>query len=322
MSFSFDFLGAADGEREQKVTPSQDIEQQSSKADQPPFTWFQNTESSFRTVLQQEIPHDSIPLLSKTDELAVLRRVRSETTSSTVASAFQNTDLVSGVYEGGLKVWECSVDLCRYFQENNISIEGAVLELGCGHGLPGCWVLKQARRTSGSSCMVVFSDFNEFVLQDATVANIVLNTKDAGNHGTSTQDLDLASWLAEHAALGAGDWKNMSGRFLDPSSSIMFSLFPTDGKFHVILAAETTYSHAAATDTAYLLSKHLKVGTGVAYIATKRYYFGVGGGSDCFRLALSALSSLEMRFHVETLQVFDNGAGNIRELLKVRCLHG
>ena len=315
MSFSFDFLGAVDGEK-QKVTPSQDLEQQSNKDDQPPFTWFQNTESSFRTALQQEIPHDSIPLLSKTDELAGLRRVRE--TTSTVSSAFQNTDLVSGVYEGGLKVWECSMDLCRYFQENNITIEGAVLELGCGHGLPSCWVLKQARRTPGSFCMVVFSDFNEFVLQDATVANIVLNTKDAGNHG-GAEDSDLASWLAEHAVLGAGDWKNMSEQFLDPSSS-MPRLFPSDGKFHVIIAAETTYSTEAATDTAYLLSKHLKVGTGVAYIATKRYYFGVGGGSDCFRQALSA-QSLDTRFEVETLQVFDNGAGNIRELLKVKCLH-
>jgi hypothetical protein len=46
-----------------------------------------------------------------------------------------NSDLVSGVYEGGLKVWECSIDICNYLckPEHREFLKGKrVLELGCG----------------------------------------------------------------------------------------------------------------------------------------------------------------------------------------------
>lgn len=52
-----------------------------------------------------------------------------------------NSDLISGVYEGGLKVWECSIDLCNYMAEKSSHVldricsvpgGGSVLELGCG----------------------------------------------------------------------------------------------------------------------------------------------------------------------------------------------
>ena len=48
-------------------------------------------------------------------------------------SAVSESDLVSGVYEGGLKVWECSFDLVDYIQANATEFIGKnVLELGCG----------------------------------------------------------------------------------------------------------------------------------------------------------------------------------------------
>ena len=54
------------------------------------------------------------------------------------------TDLVAGEYEGGLKLWECSLDLVEYIhdrQQDNTSFlaNKRVLELGCGHALPGMW---------------------------------------------------------------------------------------------------------------------------------------------------------------------------------------
>ena len=46
-------------------------------------------------------------------------------------------DLVSGVYEGGLKIWECSLDLVDYIAVNKHLVQGKrVLELGCGQALP------------------------------------------------------------------------------------------------------------------------------------------------------------------------------------------
>lgn len=55
----------------------------------------------------------------------------------------ETSDLISGVYEGGLKVWECSIDLCHYLSEHVLSHDvihpisslhrgGSILELGCG----------------------------------------------------------------------------------------------------------------------------------------------------------------------------------------------
>ena len=43
----------------------------------------------------------------------------------------ENSDLVKNVYEGGLKIWECSQDLVLYLNESSINIENkSILELG------------------------------------------------------------------------------------------------------------------------------------------------------------------------------------------------
>ena len=49
------------------------------------------------------------------------------------------SDLVSGVYEGGLKVWDCAFDLVEFVDTNSAEmfVGKRVLELGCGQGLPG-----------------------------------------------------------------------------------------------------------------------------------------------------------------------------------------
>lgn len=43
------------------------------------------------------------------------------------------TDLISGVYEGGLKIWDCSLDLVQLIADEPIGFYGkTILELGCG----------------------------------------------------------------------------------------------------------------------------------------------------------------------------------------------
>ncbi len=57
-----------------------------------------------------------------------------------------DSDLVSGVYEGGLKIWECSLDLVHFIANNPALIENKrVLELGCGQGLPGICALLRGK---------------------------------------------------------------------------------------------------------------------------------------------------------------------------------
>jgi predicted nicotinamide N-methyase len=82
----------------------------------------------------------------------------------TLQGQYNDSDLVSGVYEGGLKLWECSIDLAKHIvlsQENFKSKR--VLELGCGQGLPGIAALKY-----GQGSQVVFQDYNEEVVENAT----------------------------------------------------------------------------------------------------------------------------------------------------------
>lgn len=60
----------------------------------------------------------------------------------------KSKDIVTGKYEGGLKVWECSLDLSTFICENislfstNNGVNNKVLELGCGYGIPGLILLK------------------------------------------------------------------------------------------------------------------------------------------------------------------------------------
>jgi 16S rRNA G527 N7-methylase RsmG len=61
----------------------------------------------------------------------------------------KRTDLISGVYEGGFKLWECSIDLVQYLVEENVTLDGKhVLEVGCGHGIPGIYCLLSGNNTT------------------------------------------------------------------------------------------------------------------------------------------------------------------------------
>ena len=157
------------------------------------------------------------------------------------------SDIVCGIYEGGLKVWECSIDLCRYIYENYCtsltsqkSKPISVLELGCGHGLPGCLVLKMIPNAN-----VLFSDFNDFVLKFATIPNVNLNCVDNKEIG-------------ERGIFVSGDWNKLSNQLLN--GSLMEQQQVEDrfcGKFDLVVAAETTYTPKAAEETAKLFAAYV-----------------------------------------------------------------
>lgn len=342
MSFSFNFVSNTENVS-LPVDPdsseaSSRVQKEQTRKSNSSFTWIQDETAglSDKYFLQDEKPtsesislvhgrqHDHDAVVEESSNHYVLR-VREE------SSSFQNrnTDLVPGVYEGGLKVWECSIDMCRYFLRKNIVIKGHVLELGCGHGLPGIWILKQAlakARQNTVDCFVTFSDYNEFVIKDVTIPNVAVNVRDScsGELDSINGTTQIDRLLNGNIAFGSGDWLAMSDLLLGKHTSCTSleqpipPALPRNGLFDCILASETTYSENAANETAELLSRHLKPGIGVAYIATKRYYFGVGGGTKC--LCDSLRKQKTHMFHIETLEVYDNGAGNIRELLLVKSL--
>ena len=300
-----------------------------------------------------------------------------------------DTDLIPGIYEGGLKVWECSLDLCRHLAEEMVRLEqpnqgedavadananddgdglstnndvyhalsrtGKTMELGCGHGLPACLVLRELRKRwaenedSNNSAAggnadgidgysVLFSDYNEFVLRDATVPNVILNMD---SDRPCPNDANEWGKVKGCVACVSGDWMDLSNRLqagsiLPATSSAAGSdggeddasaiPLPDDGRFDLILAAETTYTPESSKDTAELLGRHLKVNTGVGLVATKRYYFGVGGGADAFRQAAASVvvkaglpgEEVGCELQVETVKSYDTGVG--RDLLRVRLV--
>jgi predicted nicotinamide N-methyase len=233
------------------------------------------------------------------------------------------TDIVPCVYEGGLKVWEGSIDLCRYLAihwQEILPSGGKVLELGCGHGLPGCLLFREGLRWD-KDVSVMFTDYNDFVLRGVALSNIVLNTRTLA----AIENLSIFEAVTGRIVMGAGDWMGMSEQLMSVVVQQEHTSLPINGRFDVILAAETTYTSESAKDTAILLARHLIPGSGVGLVACKRYYFGVGGGSDAFREAASSQGIIhatdgQSSLSIETVQVFDNGAGNIRELLMVKCV--
>jgi len=189
-----------------------------------------------------------------------------------------STDLQSGVYEGGFKLWECSLDLVDYLKDCLPPGGGWALDMGCGHGLPGIVCAQRGFN-------VVFQDFNSEVLLRQTMHNVKLNVKLNDNN--------------RQVFYMAGDW-----------NSCVESLGTY--KFDFILASETIYSTDTFAVHAEIFNQCLSP-TGIALVAAKRFYFGVGGGSTEFMEYIQGQTSLKCR----KLSSFNDGSSNVRDLVLV-----
>eukprot|EP00762_Andalucia_godoyi_P001448 ANDGO_00251.mRNA.1 Histidine protein methyltransferase 1 homolog len=214
------------------------------------------------------------------------------------------SDLVPTVYEGGYKVWECSIDLCQvlldalFQQQQCLSssnlivnrmlefskrvrasvVNGSVLEAGCGHGLPTLVAILGGCRTA------VLHDYNREVLEDVTIPNVL---KFLSTHP------DAAKCTLEFVS---GDW----------------SAYETARTFDCILTSETIYSTNAIQRLHKLLVRYLSP-NGIALVAAKRLYFGLDGGILEFQQLVSAEGSLDSQMLVTM------GSGTVlRDILLVQ----
>ena len=193
----------------------------------------------------------------------------------------ENTDLVKGIYEGGIKIWECSIDLLNFlpsiYENINLNNEN-ILELGCGHGLPGIYLLLKGGN-------VTFQDFNKEVLD--------IITKGYLNQLKEKFNLDLFN----KSSFENGDWGN----------------FKSDKKYNIIISCDTLYN-TDNYEKIYNILKNYLSKNGKAIFATKKFYFGVGGSSSEFIYFIREKGE----FEINKIKEIDDGISNLRLILEIK----
>lgn len=243
------------------------------------------------TAAEVEIDQDETPLQDRVhhfislcnDEITIRK---SEATAPSHVSP-SGVDIVPRVYEGGYKLWEGAIDLAEYLHtshagEATLLRDGcSVLELGGGHAIPAIVATRCGVRD------ICVQDLNEDVLRDVTIPNVMANVSG-----------DV------HATFYKGSWESLPSVIGRP--------------FDVILSAETTYADAQVRSLSECMLRLLRVG-GVALVAGKSYYFGVGGGMRAFETCVKALAG-EMEMTVEIAKVHEirDGVSNVREIVRVQ----
>ncbi|RZB73410.1 Histidine protein methyltransferase 1-like isoform C [Glycine soja] len=155
---------------------------------------------------------------------------------------------------------------------DSVNLDGVtLLKVGSGHGLPGIFALLEG------AAAVHFQDFNAEVLRFLTIPNLNANLS------RDTQLSSFNSTICDKAEVCffAGDWSGIDK--LLPHVSTDAKNNQGDG-YDFILMAETVYSINSLQNLYDLIKKCLQHPDGVVYMAAKKYYFGVGGGTGDFCL--------------------------------------
>jgi 2-polyprenyl-3-methyl-5-hydroxy-6-metoxy-1,4-benzoquinol methylase len=179
------------------------------------------------------------------------------------------SDLIPNEYEGGFKIWECSLDLISYLNEkiNNQELDmfcgGNVLEIGCGGGLPGIFCMN-----TDNFSTVDFQDFNSEVLELVTIPNILLNSLDKEFH-SGEAEIDFQEVCNLNSSFFYGDWSGLNKECVGGK------------QYQLILASEVLYNVSAYQKLCDLFHE-LLAPEGIVLVASKSYYFGCGGGVDGF----------------------------------------
>lgn len=87
-----------------------------------------------------------------------------------------NEDLRKNIYEGGLKSWECSIDLVDFISQQSLSRFSTIIELGCGTSLPSEYLFTEYLKTNSKKGInFILSDYNESVLRLVTIPNLIIS---------------------------------------------------------------------------------------------------------------------------------------------------
>ncbi|KAK4170200.1 hypothetical protein QBC43DRAFT_1763 [Cladorrhinum sp. PSN259] len=223
-------------------------------------------------------------------------------------------DVKTGIYEGGFKSWESSVDLVKVLASESsadaLNCDPCVLiELGCGTALPSLvlfhWALTERSSGPKNPLVLAVSDYNPSVLYLVTLPNIILvwALQQRGQLPileeafTADGELELTPKVlrAFQASLASSQisLSFLSGAWSPEFVDLLYgSAFPPSlgaNAKTLVLGSETIYSPFALECFSNTLLTILQrerqerpSGNARAIIAAKRLYFGVGGSLDDF----------------------------------------
>ncbi|KAB5580482.1 hypothetical protein GE09DRAFT_439040 [Coniochaeta sp. 2T2.1] len=242
-------------------------------------------------------------------------------------------DVKTGIYEGGFKSWESSVDLVKVLASEGFptALAGSpcrVIELGCGTGLPSLalfqWAAAMVRSGQQVALDLILADYNPSVLYLVTLPNFIISWA-LQSRDTSAlvqealisdeEALEITPELLEafksflaasHISLSfcSGAWSPDFVNLLYTSTS---STSHPQGLQTLILGAETIYSPyalAAFSDTVLSILQREKAdrpdGRAAAIVGAKKLYFGVGGSLDDFVERMRSLGTTVDTLREET----------------------
>ncbi|KAG6814488.1 hypothetical protein H0H92_000013 [Tricholoma furcatifolium] len=214
------------------------------------------------------------------------------------------SDLLPGVYEGGLKTWECSVDLAGYVVGlgHAFSPRGKrIIEIGCGTAVPSMCILRKLFSSpltdeDVDETEIHLQDYNASVIELVSIPNILLTwyTSPAAASFRETQpppEVDDETETITPSLHGPGDLfinPALKEAFLDCLKAYKISLrffsgswlsFPVE-PYDIVLTSETIYRSESLASLLTLLkgAAAQKDREHLCLVAAKVLYFGVGGG--------------------------------------------
>ncbi|XP_076959069.1 uncharacterized protein LOC143635045, partial [Bidens hawaiensis] len=156
--------------------------------------------------------------------------------------------------------------------------------------------------------VVHFQDFNSEVLQCLTIPNVVANLPVKS----------LSPGANSEVRFFAGDWSEvhqiLPNLQTDDRDSKCSSGSSESTGYDIILMAETVYSVSSLPALYELIKKCMSRPDGVVYMAAKKYYFGVGGGSRRFISLVEKDGVMVASLIVEV----GGGSSNVREVWKLQ----
>ncbi|KAM3507503.1 hypothetical protein MY11210_007116 [Beauveria gryllotalpidicola] len=229
-------------------------------------------------------------------------------------------DVKTGVYEGGFKSWESSVDLVKVLAaQGKVSaaeqLPMRIIELGCGTALPSIslfqWTLEAAMSSAATTrqpTSFIVADYNPTVLQLVTLPNFILawalscreHTPALINAFSLDDELELlpevVAAFQSHLVANRISLTFISGAWSPRFVELVYNGIPNDATDSgaaatatLLLGAETIYSpfalQAFTEATFSILQREgatYSTSPAVALVAAKKLYFGVGGSLDDF----------------------------------------